>query len=102
MIALGRLIKSRETGWTMINSLIFSPKFHPALDTWYCQIHGPDLFEEDTFVMADNAERAIEQAIEFVQSIDGRLVDLQNVRERTPYRGVTGFTPPYAATNGVR
>ncbi len=79
MKALGRLIKSRDNGWTMTNSLIFSPKFHRSLEIWYCQIHGPDLFDEDTYVMADRPDQAIEKAIEFIQSIDGRLVDLQTV-----------------------
>ncbi len=60
MKALGRLIKSCDGNWTMTNSLILQPKFHQLLDTWCCQIHGPDLFEEDTYIMADRPERAID------------------------------------------
>ncbi len=79
MKALGRLIKSRDGGWSMTNSLILQPRFHPVLETWYCQVHGPELFDDDTFVMAGSAELAIEKAIEYIQSIDGRLVDRQKV-----------------------
>ncbi len=76
---LGRLLGNGNGSWAEIAVLVYKPRFHGTLETWYCRIHAPSLLEEDTFVMADDPPAAVAKAVRFARQLAPGLADISQL-----------------------